>query len=97
MQSLCSRRSGEAARLSSWHREDTLSRWGKVSRFRFHKNVKLDFFNKICEWMFRAFGLDKSLSTTECGDLEGNIYGPAVGQNVLPYVFLVSSASQLRK
>ena len=32
MQSLCSRRSGEAARLSSWHREDTLSRWGKVSR-----------------------------------------------------------------
>ena len=37
MQSLCSRRSGEAARLSSWHRGDTLSHWGKVSRFRIHK------------------------------------------------------------
>ena len=28
-------------------------------------NVKMDFFDKILKWIFWAFGLDKSLSTTE--------------------------------
>ena len=37
MQSLCSRRSGEEATLSSWHRGGTLSHWGKGSRFRIYK------------------------------------------------------------
>ena len=75
MRSLCSHRSGGVARLSSWRREGTSSHWGEFYSKNSQK-IDADFYKKILKWMFRDLGLDKSLSTSECGDLEEYIRGP---------------------
>ena len=73
MQSLCSRRSGEAARLSSWHRGDTLSRWGKVSRI--HKMLNWISSTRFANGCSGLLGLTNLYQPLNVGILKGIFTG----------------------
>ena len=98
MQSLCSRRSGEEAMLSSWHRGGTLSHCEKKFQGLEFTKFQIGFLQQDL-WMDVPGFLAWQIFINHWMWGFGREYiRAAVGQNVLPYVSLVVSlARQLRK